>query len=210
MEREGVHFACGDFREGQLPAARHGDVGDLLVLDDTVYGQSLIRRHERLLFTTDIVAGEERFDDGGACGGRSDTRIFHRLALGLVRQAATSSLHCVQQGTLRVYGPRLGLLALHVATLYRQCVALMQCGQSRRRIVRPHLRLPPDFAPAALSDHRTFGDELHAAAFQTGGRYVFDADPAEGFDHTACNQVVNSLLLRRQAHRCYLRDEQGW
>ena len=37
-----------------------------------------------------------------------------------------------------------------------------------------------------------------------GGRYVFDADTAEGFYHTACDQIVDSLLLGRQARRCYL------
>ena len=106
-------------------------------------------------------------------------------------------------------GLRFGLLAFRVAAFYRQFVALLQCGQCRRRVVRPLLRLPPDFAPAALSDDCAFGDELHAAALQPCRRYLFDADPAEGFDHTAGNQVVDRLLLGRQARRCYLRNEQG-
>ena len=87
---------------------------------------------------------------------------------------------------------RFGLPALHVAAFYRQFVALLQCGQCRRRIVRPLLRLPPDFAPAALSDDCAFGDELHAAALQPCRRYLFDADPAEGFEigRASCRERV--------------------
>ena len=84
MERRGVHLPGGDLREGQFPAARHGDIGDLLVPDHGIHGQSLVRGYKRLFLSPDILAGKERFDDGGTGGGRADAGILHRLAFGLV------------------------------------------------------------------------------------------------------------------------------
>lgn len=47
---EGVHLPDSDLRKGQLPAARHGGVGDPHVLDDAVHGEALLGGHERLFF----------------------------------------------------------------------------------------------------------------------------------------------------------------
>ena len=59
-----------------FPAARHGDIGDLLVLDHGIHGQSLVRGYKRLFLSPDILAGKERFDDGGTGGGLSLIHIF--------------------------------------------------------------------------------------------------------------------------------------
>ncbi len=195
MERRGVHLPGSDLREGQFPAARHGDIGDLLVPDHGIHGQSLVRGYKRLFLSPDILAGKERFDDGGTGGGRADAGILHRLAFGLVGQFASGGFHRRQQARFRVKGARPGLFLFRAASFDGQLVALYDVGKEGHVLLFLLDRFIQDGPPARLDHDTAAGREIMPRALQGKGSVFFHAGPGKGFEHPPRDHLIDDAVV---------------
>ena len=93
VESVGGHLAALDAGKLPFPFARHGYVGYAHRLDDGVEGKTFFGRHKRFLATFHVTALEERFDDGGACGGSADAAVLHCLTQRVVLNFLASRFH---------------------------------------------------------------------------------------------------------------------
>ena len=147
-ESKGVHFSGGDFREGQLPTARHRHVGDLLVPDNAVYLQPLVRGDERFFVAFDVLTRKKRLDYRGAGGRGSEAGVLHRFALSLVFQFFAGRLHCRKQTAFGMQRTRSRLFFRKVTLPHGENIPLGQNGQGRRILLCTLFRLAPYLAPS--------------------------------------------------------------
>ena len=81
-----------------LPFACHGDIGDAHRLHHGIECKPLFGGDKQFLAAFHVTALEERFDDGGACGGSTDAAVLHRLPQCVILDFLARRFHCGQQG----------------------------------------------------------------------------------------------------------------
>ncbi len=108
-EGVGGQFPALDACQLLLPFARHGYIGDAHRLDNGVEGKTLFSGDKRFLAAFHVTALEERFDDGGACGGSADAAVLHCLTQRVVLDFLARRFHSGQQGGFGVQRLGFGL-----------------------------------------------------------------------------------------------------
>ena len=189
----------------QLLLPKSGQLGtfEQLLLDDRDKLHPRRRSHNRFALAANVLASEQRLDDGGACRRTSDAVLLHCVAQFLVVHSASRRLHGAQQRGLGVRFGRLRHFLCQVGQV-RSALALYKVGQCALRFVLfvviivgggSHFGGRWRYgAPARLQYDFACGLKRHVGSLPHDGGGGKLAVGVEHRDEAACHQVVHVAL----------------